>query len=268
MYVFGLQRSRPKNSLMRNRNPGCGSSKSEAAQRAQGIMSGKTGLRRFIGPKRVLLLAAYAALGIYAWRLHAQGLLEPAIVREWMQVYPARSIAIFLAVYVLTMIATLPTLPYNLAAGVLWGPLMGGVLSAAAAFVGAVASFLAVRMLFGQPLARRFDSKSITWLQEEFNREGWRSIAFLRVNPVFPTGLLNYLLGLTSIGLRPYAWATIVFLLPPSLVVAWIGHKVGTVALEGEAADMWNAVLGISAAVTLLVVMHYLFRFIIQHRRT
>lgn len=253
---------------MRNRNPGCGSSTLEVAQREQGIMLRKTGLRRFIGPKRVLLLAGYAALGIYAWRLHAQGLLEPVIIREWVQAYPAISIALFLAVYVVSVVATLPTLPYNLAAGMLWGPLVGGVLSAAAASSGAVAAFLVVRVLFGQPLARRFNSASITWLQKEFDSKGWRFIAFLRINPVFPTGLLNYLLGLTSIGLRPYAGATIVFLLPPSLVVAWIGHKVGTVVLEGEAADIWNAVLGVSAAVVLLVVMRYLFRFIIQHRGT
>lgn len=243
-------------------------SRGSLTQCEQGIMLGKTGLRRFIGPKRVFLLVGYAAFGVYAWHLHAQGLLEPAVIRVWVQAYPASSIALFLAVYVLSVIATLPTLPYNLAAGMLWGPLMGGVLSAVASSGGAVVAFLAVRVLFGQPLAHRFDSTSVTWLQKEFERKGWRFIAFLRINPVFPTGLLNYLLGLTSIGLRPYAGATIVFILPPSLVVAWIGHKVGAIALEGEAADIWNAVLGISAAVTLLVVMRYLFRFIIQHRRT
>lgn len=266
--AFGRREARPKHQRLNNLDPSRDSSGSDAERPVQGILLGKTGLRRFIGPKRALVLAAYAAFGIYAWHLHAQGVLEPAAVRDWVRDYSALSVAIFLAVYVLTMIATLPTLPYNLAAGMIWGTLVGGVLSAAAAFAGAVTVFLGVRLLFGQPLARRFNSKSITWLQEEFNREGWRFIAFLRVNPVFPTGVVNYLLGLTSIGLGPYAAATLVFLLPPSLLVAWIGHRVGTFALEGEAADIWNSVLGVSAAVTLLVVMRYLSRFIIQHRRT
>lgn len=223
-------------------------------------------MRKYLGPKRVLLLAIYAGVALYAWHLHAAGVLDPENVRKWVSEYPAASVLLFLLAYAVCVIATLPTLPFNLVAGILWGPIGGGLLSALAASAGAVIAFVAARTLLGQPLAKHYSSSAITWLQGEFDREGWRFIAFVRINPVFPTGLLNYLLGMTSVALAPYTWATILFILPPSLLVAWLGHTVGTAVIAGRAADIWHVVLGVSAAVSLLVLLRYLSRFITHQR--
>lgn len=76
--------------------------------------------------------------------------------------------------------------------------------------------FAAARSVFGRPLAARFDNEFISQVQKEFDDKGWRFIAFVRLNPVFPTRPLNYILGLTGIAFFTYVWATFVFLLPPS----------------------------------------------------
>jgi uncharacterized membrane protein YdjX (TVP38/TMEM64 family) len=68
-------------------------------------------------------------------------------------------------------------------------------------------------------------------------------VAFLRLNPVVPKGPINYFLGLTSVRLLPYAAATLAFLTPPSLLVAWIGKEAGSIPLAGSSA-IWHGFLG------------------------
>lgn len=222
--------------------------------------------RRYVGPKRVLLLIGYLAVVLGGWQLHSDGLLTASVAQTWTREHPAGSVVLFLAVYVLTVLTTLPTLPFNLAAGVLWGPVLGGVLSAAAASTGAIIAFLAARALIGQPLARRVDVRSVASLQDEFDRMGWHLVAFVRINPVFPTGIVNYVFGLTSIGLSPYALATFAFILPSSVLVAWIGSSMGSLLLEDGSAAAWNVWLGISAAATLLVGIRFVARFLSRGR--
>ena len=123
--------------------------------------------------------------------------------------------------------------------------------------MGAIVAFTAARSIFGRPLAQRFDNKVISQMQREFEAHGWRFIAFARVNPAFPTGPLNYLLGLTSIDLFTYIWVTFLFLLPPGFGVALIGHSLGTFVVQGEVASFVKTILSVSAAVTILVALGY-----------
>lgn len=158
----------------------------------------------------------------------------------------------FVAIYAASLMFGIPTLPLNLAAGVFWGALFGGLLSALATSAAAIGGFLAARLIFGQPLARRFGSQRLQWLQNSYEKHGWKVVAFTRLNPVFPTGVLNYLFGLTSIGVIPYSAATLGFILPPSIAVAWIGSAMGSFMLGSQGNMIWQGVLVLSAAVTLL----------------
>lgn len=236
------------------------------APRYCGLLGQKQGLRRFLGPKRVALLILSLLTISFAWHLHSRGLLEPTVLVQLLEEYPLSSTAIFAVLYAVSVIGALPTLPLNLAAGLFWGPLWGGLIASLGASLGAVCAFFAARILLGQPLARRFDNSLVAWMQQELNAKGWRFIAFLRLNPVFPTGPLNYILGLTSINAVTYAWATMVFLLPPSLAVAWIGYEMGTFVIDGEVADFIKTIIGISAAVTILFAIRYVAKYFNQTR--
>ena len=88
----------------------------------------------------------------------------------------------------------------------------------------------------------------------------------MRLNPVFPTGPLNYILGLTGIDAFTYVWATFVFLLPPSIAVAFIAHSVGRFVVEGEVADSMKLMLAISAGVTVLAALAYGARLVNRQR--
>ncbi len=227
----------------------------------------KNGLRRYIGPKRVFALALLAAIVAAGWYLRKSNILEPSVVFRLLEAYPISGPAIFIALYGVAVLSALPTIPFNLAAGFLWGPIAGGALSALGTTLGSVGAFLMSRSFFGRPLAERFDNKLIAEVQDEFRAKGWKIVAFMRLNPVFPTGPLNYILGLTSIGTLTYIWVTFAFLLPSSILVAYIGHSVGSFAVTGDVASALKMLLTVSAAGTLLVGLAYGARFLKRVRR-
>lgn len=212
---------------------------------------------------RALCGLAVVSIILAVWFFRGQALFtHPETILKAAADHAATASALFLLIYTVTTLAGIPTLPLNLAAGWLWGPLLGGVLSAIGAATGATFAFAAARTIFGQPLRRRFGNRFLAWVQAEFERKGWRFIVFVRLNPVFPSGPLNYVFGLSSIGARTYIWATAVALVLPSIAVAWIGDQVGHLRSGGDVGQMMRVAIGISAAVTALVGIRYIARYI------
>lgn len=217
----------------------------------------RQGLRRYIGPKRTLILVGFVAIVATAWYLRTQGLLNPSFIQNLIDDHPVSAAVLFVLLFALAVLSTLPSLPINLAAGMFWGPIAGAVLSTLGATLGAVAAFAVARSVLGQPLARHFDNRIIAEIQREFEAKGWWFLAFLRLNPIFPTGLLNYIFGLTAIDLFSFTWVTFVFLLPPSLVIAYIGHRVGTFVIDRDIASSVQTILAVSAGITVLAALGY-----------
>lgn len=222
---------------------------------------GKTGIRRYIGPKRIVLLLFFIALVFFIWNYYRTGSLSPAIIEQYRKLHPVGAVILFILIYAISVMASLPSLPLNLAAGFFWGGFVGGVFSAIGVTIGGWASFAAARWLIGQPLAKKFDNEWVSRIQDEFDESGWKFVAFARINPIIPTGPLNYLLGLTSLSHLGFVWVTLTFLLPPSIAVAYIGDTIQTFAAQhsGDNAIV-KGILIVSAAVTFLVGIRFVIK--------
>ena len=221
----------------------------------------KQGIRRYIGPKRIILLLGLIAFVFWAWAHYRAGSLSPAMIEQYRHSHPVGAMIFFILIYAISVIASLPSLPLNLAAGFFWGGIIGGVYSTIGVTIGGWVSFIAARWLIGQPLAEQFDNKWASKVQREFDQSGWKFVAFARINPIIPTGPLNYLLGLTSLSNRGFLWATFIFLLPPSIAVAYIGDTLQSFrAQQSGVNEMVRGILIASAALTFLVGVKFAFR--------
>lgn len=224
-------------------------------------LQNKRGIRRYIGPKRVILLMGLIAFVFWAWESYRTGSLSPILIEQYRENHPVGAVTLFILIYAISVIASLPSLPLNLAAGFFWGGLLGGAYSTVGVTIGGWVSFAVARWLIGQPLAENFDNKWVSKVQREFGQGGWKFVAFARINPIIPTGPLNYLLGLTSLSNRGFLWATFIFLLPPSIAVAYIGDTLQTfTAQQSGVNEIVRSVLIASAAVTFLVGVKFAFK--------
>ena len=75
--------------------------------------------------------------------------------------------------------------------------------------------------------------------------EGWRSVAFVRLVPLFPFNLTNYALGLTRISLNHYILASLVCMVPGTLAYTWLGYA-GREAAAGNAAAIRYGLIGLA----------------------
>ena len=199
----------------------------------------------------------------FIWYYYRSGSLDPVIIEQFRIHYPIISIYLFILTYAILVIASIPTLPMNLAAGFFWGSIPGGIYATLGVTIGGWVSFTLAKSIIGKKLTRKFDNRLISNVQQEFDQNGWKFVAFARMTPIIPTGPLNYLLGLTSISNITFLWATIVFLPPITITVAFIGYTVGSFNAQNlEVIDLIGNILAISGAVALLIAVKFISRLI------
>lgn len=198
----------------------------------------------------LLLVAALIAGGRY---LHAAGLFDPAEIQVYLRERPVETACLFVVLYGVCVLSFVPTLPFNLAAGLLWGGIAGGILAALGATLGALLAFVAARTLLGPLVVERFQWALPEHLRDGFDRLGWRAVAFCRLNPTVPTCVVNYAFGVTSLPLRTYLWSTFVFFLPATLAIAFIGEQTQTFIVGSSASGLINAAVATLAAVAILL---------------
>ena len=175
----------------------------------------------------VALTAAWFLLPVREW---IEGF------RGWIEALGAVGVAVFVALYTLVTVVLGPAWALTLVAGLAYGwwgiPLVLGsaTLAACTAF------------LIGRHLARERVRKLVAGndklaaLNRAVDEEGWKVVGLMRLSPVFPFGLQNYLFAVTGIGLAPYALATLVGIVPGTSLYVYIG-SLGTVGGEDGGED-------------------------------
>ena len=168
-----------------------------------------------------------------------------------------------LALWLLAPVLFVPGAPITLAAGALFGPLLGAVYSLIGATGGATLAFLLARYAGADWVERRAKGR-LGQLKAGVEAEGWRFVAFVRLVPLFPFNLLNYALGLTRIRLAEYVLATLLCMIPGAAGYAYLGHA-GREALTGAQgwASKGGVALGVLAA---LILLPWMLRHWRRHR--
>lgn len=167
----------------------------------------------------------------------------------------------FFLIYALSVMCLLPTLPLNLLAGILWGPYWGGIFTLLGASFGAAGAFFATRYVAADYLNAHFNNTKWLWLRKEILENGWKSVAFVRINPIFPFGPLSYFFGLTTIPFFQYLISTMLFIAPWTVLFAAIGNSINGTVLEGDSSILLRDITIISACATFVVLVRVVLKW-------
>jgi len=196
---------------------------------------------------RRLLLLAVLLTGIAATLYWYDRITVPEI-QAFVRGMGAWGPAMFMLLYTIGPAFLVPGLPFDLAAGILFGPLWGTVYALVGATLGAAVAFLAARTV-GRDWTEEKLSGPLKRMKQGVEKGGWEFVAFMRLVPVVPFNLLNYALGLTRIRLVPYALASFVFMAPSTAVYVYAGWAGGE-ALAGKGTvseTMWPVLVALVA---------------------
>jgi uncharacterized membrane protein YdjX (TVP38/TMEM64 family) len=209
-------------------------------------------------PRLTLLLMLVAAVTLAA--LHRDQ-INLTILDGWIRFLGPWAPVGYMALYALATVAFVPGVIFALAGGALFGPFWGSILNLTGATLGATFAFLVARYVAGNWVARKAGGL-LKRLIDGVDAEGWRFVAFVRLVPLFPFNLSNYVLALTRIPLRDYVFATFVCMAPGAVAYTWLGHA-GRGALAGET----NAVRYGALALGVLAAIAFLPRLIARMRK-
>ena len=143
----------------------------------------------------------------------------------------------YVAIYVVAVALSFPGASFiTIAGGLLFGWMIGGLLTVVAATLGATLIFLAARSVFGSSLRERATG-FVHRFAEGFRQDAFNYLLFLRLVPVFPFWLINIAPALFGVRLGTYVSATLIGILPGTFAYAFIGAGFDSVIAAQEAAN-------------------------------
>lgn len=180
---------------------------------------------------------------------------------QWAQDAGPAGALVFALVYVVANVLMLPATPLTLAGGLIYGPVVGVAVVLPAATVGASAAFLLGRTLFRNQVESKVASyPRFSAFELAIGRRGLFIMTLMRLSPVFPFNVLNYIAGLTSLRLRDYVAATLVGMFPGCVLYVYLGSSLSQLSAlfdgsVGDQAPSWPFWLGLAATLVVTVAV-------------
>jgi uncharacterized membrane protein YdjX (TVP38/TMEM64 family) len=199
----------------------------------------------------VLVLVIAAALLI----AHVRGWLDyQHAVAHVARLRRAHSLPVFIAVFILVsglgMAIGLPGLPFVVAAGAFFGTLLGSLLGWAASMLGAVIGYWIARTIGHDVVlrwVRRFDRVDAA----VSGGRDFGGLLRLRLIPVLPIGVVNFIAGLARAPFVAYVTSTAIGIIPATVIYAYFADSL----LEGVGNGHREALRSLIIASALLITL-------------
>lgn len=157
------------------------------------------------------------------------GVLD-VFTRENLQVflsgYGVWSPLVFMGIQAIAVVfSQLPNIPLTMAAGALWGSWLGFLYSLIGALLGGCIAFLLSRWL-GKDFVKKLVGERYEFVEDLSEKHLVVTIFVLRLVPFLSFDVISYGAGLTTIKFRNFLLATLLGMIPMTLLFAYFGQSV------------------------------------------
>lgn len=179
---------------------------------------------------------------------------------EWIKSFGPWGVVFYIGVYAIATVLFVPGWILTVGAGVAFGLFWGTFTALIGATIGATFAFLIARYVARGAVSKRFGkNKKFEAIDHAIGQQGWKMVGLLRLSPLIPFNLSNYLYGLTAIAFVPYFLATLIGMLPGTVLYVYLG-TIGKLGLEaskgaGGKSALEYAFLGIGLVATIIVTI-------------
>lgn len=202
------------------------------------------------------LLAAVHLLPVTEWL---------ATLNLWLDGLGPIGLVLFVGVYVLATVLFLPGTILTIGAGFVFGLLWGFVGVSVGSTAGAACAFLIGRYFARDKVQEAVANKpKFKAIDRAVGEKGWKIVLLLRLSPLVPFNLQNYVYGLTAIKFWPYVAASWAGMIPGTLLYVYLGtagREVVEAAAKGEMERQpMQAILFVGGLIVIVAVTLYITR--------
>lgn len=189
------------------------------------------------------------------------GLLTPSTFLDLAQYFEQlgpSAIYLYSLIYFALELIAVPALPLTLFSGYLFGISLGTIAVSISSSAAAAASFLIARYFLRDAFSSLASSKfpKFKAMDRAIGKQGFKVVFLLRLSPLLPFSISNYLYGLTSVDFVRYAIASWAGMLPGTLAYVSAGAAVSALADIGKpgTTQVNPIIVGIGLVATVLAV--------------
>jgi uncharacterized membrane protein YdjX (TVP38/TMEM64 family) len=169
------------------------------------------------------VLLIFIALCIYLVQRTPLGrVLAPEQLRAAVLSYGSLAPILYLLIYSIAPILFVPGWIITVAGGLAFGAVWGTALTVVGATIGATLAFFVSRFLGREFVARVLKGKFKS-LDDQAAVHGFQVIFFLRLIPLVPFNILDYVAGISKIGARDYILGTFLGIIPGTFAYVYLG---------------------------------------------
>ena len=197
------------------------------------------------------------------------------IVVEWFinPIFLLGILGIFLFIAIMAIQGLLVPIPSEivlLAAGIIWGFIMGGIMGVIGSMAAAIVCYY-ISKRGGRPVAEKFVGESALNMADDLiQKYGTGAIVVARFLPFVAFDPISYASGLVEMDVKKYSLGTFLGSIPRAFFYAWLGASLGIrppidfdelplAQIEAQAALFNNILLIILAVLAVMFVAYYLF---------
>ncbi|HUP64733.1 MAG TPA: VTT domain-containing protein [Thermoanaerobaculia bacterium] len=161
----------------------------------------------------ILILLFIGAAGFYLSPLRE--LVDPGLMARYLEDFAASwwAPAAFIGIYIILTLCAFPAFPMTIAATIIWGWWLGGIIELAAAILASMPPYLIGRSAAGDWVEIRM-RRRVGINYDRIRARVTSAFFLLRLFPIVPYPVLNYLAGPAGIRPRPYLMATTIGSIP------------------------------------------------------
>jgi uncharacterized membrane protein YdjX (TVP38/TMEM64 family) len=200
------------------------------------------------------LVVFVAALVVFFFALRwvkNTGLLDQSL--KWIQSLGPWAPAVFVVLYVATVIICMPAAILTAGGGFIFGFGEGSVYVLIAAVIASNVTFLLGRHLARNWITRKLGTNPrFRAVDEAVAVEGWKIVALIRLAPIFPFSITSYAFGLTRLSWGKYFLANFA-LIPGTLLYVYLGSITRDLT-EEVTTPLW--VKGVTFGLALIAVIY------------
>jgi uncharacterized membrane protein YdjX (TVP38/TMEM64 family) len=171
---------------------------------------------------KIAILVGLVGGSLWLLLFHAEWFENPAIIKAEVVEWGVWGPLIYMLLYAVGPSFLVPGAVMTIAGGLAFGTARGSVYSLIGADVGAVVAFGAGRFL-GRSFVESIVGPRFETMLRRIARNGFQIILYLRIVPVIPYNALNLLAGATPITFRDYFWASMIGMIPGTILFAFLG---------------------------------------------
>lgn len=191
--------------------------------------------------KRILMIAIFVVVVVLLYyflikdyftlenlKLH-RGYIKQIVNQNYMM-----SVVFYILSCIFASLFYIPiTVILTIAAGFLFGAIVGVIYSNIGVTVGALLAFLTFRYFLGYWIQERYADK-LAHFNKYIKKYGYSYLLMLQFLPFTPTFLINSLSGITKLSVWTFVWTTSIGILPGSLIYTFAGQKLATIESTKE----------------------------------